>query len=123
LNSSPADKIFLRGLVVHARIGEFGRADVQSLQVELEAGVDLARAAASDDLSETVNYAELARLIAETLAKSAHASLGGAASFVAEAILLSEHRIREVQLTLHNSRIVLARPVDQIAVTVVRSRC
>lgn len=95
---------------------------MRSLEVDLEASIDLAKAAASDSLSDTANYAELARVNLEILVKSAYASLGEAASSAAEAILLTERKISEVRLTLRNPRIVLDQPIDQIAVSVVRSR-
>ena len=117
-----ADKIFLRGLVVHTRIGPYAETALISLEVDLEVKIDLSVAVSSDKLSDTANYSDLARAITDVLMSSCHSSLGEAASAAAEAVLSTEQKVREVLLTLRNSRVVLKEPVDQIGVSVTKCR-
>lgn len=117
-----ADRIFLRGLLVHARIGSGDDAALQSLVVDLEVAIELGKAAASDALADTTNYADLARVIADTVSAGKHLGLGAAAAAAADGVLTTERKVSEVKLTLRNPRAVLDRPVDQIGVTVVRNR-
>ncbi|MBV9320005.1 MAG: dihydroneopterin aldolase, partial [Mycobacterium sp.] len=58
-----ADRIELRGLTVRGRHGVFEheRADGQDFVVDITVWIDLADAAASDDLSETYDYGSLAQ--------------------------------------------------------------
>ncbi len=117
-----ADKIFLRGLVVHTRIGPCDQKALASLEVDLEAAIDLSIAASSDKLSDTANYSDLVRAISDVLMSSRHPSLGDAASAAAEAVLSAEQKVREVLLTLRSSRVVLRGPADQIGVSVRKRR-
>jgi dihydroneopterin aldolase len=116
------DKIFLRGLVVHTRIGPCGKAALTSLEADLEVAIDLSFAVSSDKLSDTANYSDLARAISDVLMSSRYSSLGEAASAAAEAVLSTEQKVCEVLLTLRNSRVVLKGPVDQIGVSVRKCR-
>jgi len=117
-----ADKIFLRGLVVHARIGPCDQTAPTPLEVDLEVAIDLSLAASSDKLTDTANYSDLAFAISGALTSSRHSSLGEAASVAAQAVLSTEGKVCEVLLTLRNPRVVLKGPVDQIGVSVRASR-
>jgi dihydroneopterin aldolase len=117
-----ADKIFLRGLAVHARIGPRDQTAPISLKVDLEVAIDLSFAASSDRLTDTANYSDLAHAISDALTSSHHSSLGEAAAAAAHAVLSTEQKVHEVLLTLRNPRVVLKGPVDQIGVSVRTSR-
>ncbi len=56
------DAVFVRGLEVAARVGvtDEERAEPQALIVDVEAELDLAPAGASDDLTDTLDYGDLA---------------------------------------------------------------
>lgn len=59
------DVIYLNSLRVQAVIGvlEWERAIEQELRIDLEIGCDLAKAAASEDLSDSLDYAEIADIV------------------------------------------------------------
>ncbi|WP_374762400.1 MULTISPECIES: dihydroneopterin aldolase [Bradyrhizobium] len=118
--SLEVDKIFLRGLGGHAQIGPPGGVALQFLEVDLEMSIDLASAASSDNLSDTANYAELAREISDVLVNSRHSNLPEAAAAVALAILVFEPRAREVSLTVRNASVALADAIQKIGVSVAR---
>lgn len=65
-----ADRIELRGLTVRGQHGVFDheRANGQDFVVDVTVWIDLADAAASDDLADTYDYAALARLAADVVA-------------------------------------------------------
>jgi dihydroneopterin aldolase len=117
-----ADKIFLHGLVVQARIGPCDDTARVTLEIDLEVTIDLSVAASSDRLSDTANYADLAHAVSDALTASGHPSLGEAASAAARAVLSAEQKIYEVSLTLRNPRVVLGGPVDQVGVSVTMCR-
>jgi dihydroneopterin aldolase len=59
------DTIFLRGLEVECIIGfiEWERRIKQRVQIDLEMPVDCARAAATDDVADTVDYKRVAKRV------------------------------------------------------------
>jgi dihydroneopterin aldolase len=58
-----SDRIFLRGLEVECIIGfiEWERRTKQTIVVDIEMPVDCARAAASDDVADTLDYKKVAK--------------------------------------------------------------
>jgi len=66
------DKIFLDELKVDTIIGiwEWERRIRQTVVIDLEMSADIARAAASDDVADTLNYKSVAKRIQEFLADS-----------------------------------------------------
>jgi dihydroneopterin aldolase len=59
----PTDTVFLRGLAIETTIGffEWERHVRQTVVIDLEIPVDCARAAASDDVVDTVDYKRMAK--------------------------------------------------------------
>ncbi|EUA32603.1 folB domain protein [Mycobacterium xenopi 3993] len=74
-----ADRIELRGLRVRGRHGvyEHERADGQDFVVDITVWIDLADAAASDDLSDTYDYGVLAHGRATSSRPAAQADRNG----------------------------------------------
>jgi dihydroneopterin aldolase len=66
------DKIFLDELKVDTIIGiwEWERRIRQTVVIDLEMSVDIARAAATDDVADTLNYKSVAKRIQEFVADS-----------------------------------------------------
>jgi len=69
-----ADKIFIKQLVVPALIGKLPeeRKTLQKLLIDLEMSVDARAAAKEDDLSKTVDYARVRRLVINYIAQTAY---------------------------------------------------
>lgn len=59
------DTVFIRGLRVETRIGVYAweQRIRQTLHVDVELSTDAARAAASDDIDDAVNYAQVAECL------------------------------------------------------------
>lgn len=66
------DKIFLRGLEVECIIGfiDWERRIKQKVQIDLELPVDCARAAAHDDVADTLDYKKVAKRVTAFVADS-----------------------------------------------------
>jgi dihydroneopterin aldolase len=116
-----SDWIFLRGLAASARIGGVDGVP-WPLEVDVDASIDLAPAAGSDCLSDTVNYAELAREVMRTLGRSCYDSLADAADAVAASVMMTDRKIGQVHLTLRAPRVVLHGAVVDLHVSVTRPR-
>ncbi|NEK06028.1 dihydroneopterin aldolase, partial [Rhizobium leguminosarum] len=98
-----ADRIQLTGIRVHAGHGvlpheaEFG----QSFIVDMTAWLDFGDAARDDDLTKTVNYAELAQLAADIVAGTRRALVETVATQIAEAAMAAFDALHAVEVTLH----------------------
>lgn len=59
------DKIFLKGLVIQAIVGiwDWERKIRQKVVIDLEMGTDIAKAAASDHIDDTLNYKAVAKRV------------------------------------------------------------
>lgn len=117
----PADRIRLRGIRVPARVGVLpGEADrEQDLLIDLTAHLDLERASASDDLADTLDYAELAERVAGLVRGRRWNLIESVAGRVAE-LVLEDDRVRVVQVTVHKPGAL--SEVEDVSVTVERGR-
>jgi dihydroneopterin aldolase len=117
------DLISLTGLRVrgHHGVYDFERAQGQEFTVDVTLEVDLASAAASDDVADTVHYGELAdRLVAivngppvrliETLAEKLASAC------------LTDARVAAVSVTVHKPQAPIAYEFGDVAVTIRRER-
>lgn len=118
-----ADRIVLRGLRVRGHHGVFDheRRDGQEFVVDLVLHVDLAPAAASDDLADTVDYGVLAERAAAVVEGPPRQLIEAVAGEVAERVL-DDPRVAEVEVTLHKPCAPIARSFDDVAVLVRRAR-
>ncbi len=117
------DRIELRGLRVRGHHGVFDheRRDGQDFVLDLVLWTDLAAAGASDDLADTVDYGALAEAAAAVVEGPPHALIEAVAADVA-AVVLDDPRVTGVEVVLHKPQAPIARPFDDVAVRVTRSR-
>ena len=119
-----ADRIQLTGIRVHAGHGvlpheaEFG----QPFIVDITAWLDFADAARDDNLTKTVNYAELAQLAADIVAGTRRALVETVATQIAEAAMAAFDALHAVEVTLHKPHAPVGLVLDDVAVTARRSR-
>lgn len=117
------DRIDLTGIEVYARHGvldhEQDRAQV--FRVDVSAYTDLSIPGASDDLSDALDYSELALEVREVVGTGQHKLIETVASRVAEAML--EHQeVNRVVVTIHKPNAPIDMAFDDVAVTIERSR-
>lgn len=96
------DKIFLRELKVETIIGiwEWERKIRQTVIVDLEMSADIARAAATDDVADTLNYKSVAKRIQSFVADSSFQLVETLAERIAE-IIREEFGVAWVRVTVH----------------------
>jgi 7,8-dihydroneopterin aldolase/epimerase/oxygenase len=116
-----ADRIRLTGLRVRGHHGVLAeeRRDGQEFVVDVELAVDVREAATADDLSRTVDYAVLARRLADVVAGEPVDLLETLAERLAQ-LCLAEQLVRSATVTVHKPQAPVGLPFDDVSVTVVR---
>lgn len=118
-----ADSITLTGLRVHAHHGvyDFEREAGQEFVIDVTVWLDLAAPAASDDVSGTIHYGELALEVTDAVRRDPVDLIETVAERVAEVVLA--HRAAEaVRVTVHKPNAPIEVPFDDVAVTIERAR-
>lgn len=97
----PPDRIFVRGLVVRTVIGvhNYERPIRQTLVLDLEFEVDLAPAAASDELQDTVDYRALCERIQSRIESQNYGLIERVAEETAR-LVLEEPAVQAVRVVL-----------------------
>ena len=98
------DAIRLKNLAVKCVLGDLPeeRAEERTVYVDAELELDLNTAAASDSLTDTVDYAALAGAIRRTLAEAKCRLLERAAALTAEACL-ADKRVKRVRAAVRKT--------------------
>ena len=120
---SGLDRIDLRGLRArgHHGVFEHERRDGQEFVVDVMLWLDLAPAAASDDVADTVHYGELADRLAAIVAGEPVNLIETLAARLLDACLV-DPRVSTAQVTVHKPSAPIAHTFTDVAVTLRRSR-
>lgn len=117
------DRIVLTGLTArgHHGVYDFERADGQDFVVDATLELDLAAAATSDDVRDTVHYGELAgRLVAVVTGEPVNLIETLAARLADEC--LADTRVRAATVTVHKPQAPIPHAFQDVAVTIRRER-
>ncbi len=117
------DRITLRGMRVRAHHGvfDFERRDGEDVVVDVELELAVAKAAASDDVADTVHYGELAGRLAEVIAGEPVNLIETLAERLA-AVCLADARVAAATVTVHKPQAPIPHEFADVAVTVRRAR-
>lgn len=117
------DRIELRGLTVrgHHGVFEHERSDGQDFVVDITVWIDLAAAAASDDLADTMDYGALAKRAADIVAGPPRDLIETVAAEIAEAVM-TDGRVHAVEVVLHKPWAPIPLTFADVAVVARRSR-
>jgi dihydroneopterin aldolase len=117
------DRIAVRGLRAYGHHGvyAFERRQGQTFACDAVLEVDTAPAARTDDLENTVNYAELSQRLYATLSGEPVDLLETLAQRLAD-VCLSYPRVEAVEVTVHKPEADLGVPFDDVTVTIRRTR-
>jgi dihydroneopterin aldolase len=117
------DRIALRGLRAYGRHGVYPRErrDGQEFVVDAVLTVDTRPAAATDDLSRTVDYGAVAARLAAVVTGDPVRLIETLAERLAQ-VCLSERAVREVEITVHKPHAPVSCPLDDVTVTISRRR-
>jgi dihydroneopterin aldolase len=118
------DVMFLTGLLIHAHHGvmEHEARVGQRFILDIELALDLADAARSDKLADTVSYAAIAETATRAFTAQSHKLVEAAAGVVADAILANFSRVESVKVTVHKPHAPIAATFADVGVTLVRTR-
>jgi 7,8-dihydroneopterin aldolase/epimerase/oxygenase len=118
-----ADRIELRGLKVRGHHGVFAdeRRNGQDFVVDITVWIDLDRAAASDDLSDTLDYGDLARRAAAIVAGPPKRLIEAVAGAVADDVM-GDERVHAVEVVVHKPQAPIPVAFADVAVAARRSR-
>ncbi|MBP2340361.1 dihydroneopterin aldolase [Saccharothrix coeruleofusca] len=117
------DRIELRGLRVrgHHGVFEHEKRDGQDFLVDITAWLDLSRAAATDDLRDTLHYGELAERAAAIVGGRPRDLIEAVAGEVADEVL-TDRRVRAVEVTVHKPSAPIPLTFADVSVTIRRTR-
>ncbi|HEY7858696.1 MAG TPA: dihydroneopterin aldolase [Candidatus Nanopelagicales bacterium] len=117
------DRIAVTGIRARGFHGvlEKERRDGQTFVVDVELGVRTGPAAASDDLSDTVDYAAVAADVVAHVEGGPYDLIETLAERIATAALLREG-VQRVTVTVHKPDAPVGVPFDDVTVTIVRHR-
>jgi dihydroneopterin aldolase len=121
--TGPGDRITLTGLRVrgHHGVFEHEKRDGQDFLVDVTVWLDLSRAAATDDLTDTLHYGELAERTAAIVGGPPCDLIETVAGRVAEDVL-TDVRVRAVEVTVHKPSAPIPLNFADVAVTARRER-
>ena len=117
------DRIELRGLTVrgHHGVFEHERRDGQEFVVDITVWIDLDRAAASDDLTDTLDYGALAERVTDIVGGPARNLIETVAAEIADDVM-GDERVQAVEVVVHKPRAPVPLAFNDVAVTIHRSR-
>ncbi|TWP51380.1 dihydroneopterin aldolase [Lentzea tibetensis] len=118
-----ADRITVTGLRVfgHHGVYEQEKRDGQDFVVDITLWLDLGKAAATDDLKETVHYGELAQRAADIVSGPPCDLIETVAGRIADAVMEDE-RLHATEVTIHKPNAPIPLSFDDVTVTIRRSR-
>ena len=117
------DRLAVRGLALHGHHGvfDFERRDGQEFVIDLVLGVDSSRAAASDDLQDTVDYGTLVDQVRSAVENDPVDLIETLAQRIADVCLL-DARVADVEVTVHKPHAPIQATFNDVALTINRSR-
>ncbi|GAA4662433.1 dihydroneopterin aldolase [Arthrobacter cryoconiti] len=118
------DTIALTGITAIGYHGvfEFEKRDGQPFTVDAVLHADLGPAAASDELSKTANYGEVAEDIAAMIRGDSFDLIETLAVRIAEKILAGYAMVNAVEVTVHKPKAPIQVPFGDVSINVFRSR-
>jgi dihydroneopterin aldolase len=119
-----SDTIFVKGLLIHAHHGvmEHESRVGQRFILDLVLTIDLAQAARSDKLADTVSYAAIVESANTAFTAHQYRLVEAAAGAVADAILTAFPGVASVQVTVHKPHAPISAIFADVGVTLTRSR-
>jgi dihydroneopterin aldolase len=118
------DQIFVTGLVLHAYHGVMDHeAKIgQSFTLDLTLDLDLADAARSDKLADTVSYDDIVVVVRDTFCARRYRLVEAAAGAVADAVFSAFPQVGNVRVTVHKPHAPIAAAFGDVGVTLTRRR-
>ncbi|XP_073272141.1 dihydroneopterin aldolase 1-like isoform X2 [Primulina huaijiensis] len=118
------DKLVLRGLKFHGYHGVKPEERVlgQKFLIEVDAWMDLRAAGNSDDLSDTISYTAIYRIVKEIVEGTPRNLVEYVAELIACTTLGKFPRISAVRVQVGKPHVAVIGPVDYLGVEIIRYR-
>jgi 7,8-dihydroneopterin aldolase/epimerase/oxygenase len=118
------DAIFINGLLIHAHHGVMRHETKvgQQFAIDLELAIDLAQAAATDKLVDTVSYASIVQAAARAFTAKNYRLVEAAAGAIADEVLACFPRVISVRVTVHKPHAPIAAIFSDVGITILRTR-
>jgi len=119
-----SDVIFVTGLLIHAHHGVMEHEEKvgQRFVIDMELTLDLAPAAKSDKLADTVSYSTIVEIATLAFTSKNYRLVEAAAGAIAEAVLEAFPRVDAARVTVHKPHAPVAAVFTDVGVTVLRRR-
>lgn len=119
-----SDRIVLSNMVFQARHGviEWEKVEAQRFEVDVELALDVQRAALEDDLTQTVNYADVYEVTRQVVESTTFNLIEALAEAIAHEILGGHSLVREVVVRVRKPEVRLGGPLDFAGVEIRRVR-
>lgn len=119
-----ADTINLLGVRAfgHHGVLEVERREGQDFVVDVALEVDTSAAGASDDVADTVNYAEVGADIVAIIGGEPRNLIEAVAAEIADTLVARYPLVQQVTLTLHKPQAPVGVPFSDVSITLVRRR-
>lgn len=119
-----SDKIFIRGIIIHARHGvmEHEAAVGQRFVIDLELSTDLGEPSRTDRLKDTISYSDVVATATSAFAGHKYYLLERAAGAVADAVMAGFPAVTAVSVTVHKPHAPIAAIFEDVGVILTRTR-
>jgi 7,8-dihydroneopterin aldolase/epimerase/oxygenase len=119
-----SDRIYLHEMVFMGRHGvtDEERAEAQQIEVDLDVALDLSVAGRTDDLSDTVDYAELFTLCRDVVEERSFHLLEGIAEAIAADVLAHHPRIERATVRVKKPGLPIEGEIEHAGVVIERGR-
>lgn len=118
------DRIILRGMLFHGYHGVFVEENKlgQKFLVDVDAWVDLSKAGESDDLEQSVSYADMYKQIKVIVEGPPFKLVESVASAIANALLSTHPSISDVRVKVCKPHVAVEGVLDHLGVEIFRSQ-
>ena len=118
------DKIIIKDLEIYAYHGVYDEEKKrgQTFIITAELGLDLRDAGMTDDLTKTVNYAEVCELISNVMLEEKYNLIEAAAENIANTILIKYDRIKTVRIIVGKPEAPIDMSFDTVCVDITRRK-
>ncbi|CAM0911666.1 unnamed protein product [Alopecurus aequalis] len=118
------DKLILRGLQFHGFHGvkQEEKTLGQKFVIDVDAWMDLAAAGDSDDISHTVSYTDIYRIVKGIVEGPSHNLLESVAQSIANSTLVKFSQISAVRVKVEKPHVAVQGVVDYLGVEILRCR-
>ncbi|CAM0911665.1 unnamed protein product [Alopecurus aequalis] len=118
------DKLILRGLQFHGFHGVWQEEKKlgQKFVIDVDAWMDLAAAGDSDDISHTVSYTDIYRIVKGIVEGPSHNLLESVAQSIANSTLVKFPQISAVRVKIEKPHVAVQGVVDYFGLEILRCR-